>query len=149
MTWEQFREVFYEKYFNDTVRGAKTEEFMGLIQGKLTFTEYVQAFGRLARFVTEMVPTDRARRDKFLRGLNSMMMRLAVERLEVNSSDDEGISYNTLLDHLPIPEDLFSGINSFNLASSVESIARDSLYNFDWDSLDACSVSYLFASSCL
>ena len=73
MTWEQFREVFYEKYFNDTVRGAKTEEFVGLVQGKLTVAEYVQTFERLARFVPEMVPTDRARRDKFLCGLNSMI----------------------------------------------------------------------------
>ena len=45
MTWEQFREVFYEKYFNDTVWGAKTVEFVGLVQGKLTVTEYVQTFG--------------------------------------------------------------------------------------------------------
>lgn len=75
MTWEEFREVFYEKYLNDTVRGAKTEEFVGLVQGKLTVTEYVQTFDRLARFAPEMVPTDRARRDKFLRGLNSMIAR--------------------------------------------------------------------------
>ena len=38
-----------------------------MVQGKLTVTEYVQAFDRLARFAPEMVPTDRARRDKFLR----------------------------------------------------------------------------------
>ena len=50
MTWEEFRGLFYEKYFNDTVRGAKTEEFVGLVQGKLTVTEYVQTFDRLARF---------------------------------------------------------------------------------------------------
>ena len=73
MTCEEFREVFYEKYFNDTVRGAKTEEFVGLVQGKLTVSEYVQTFDRLARFAPKMVPTDRARRDKFLRGLNSMI----------------------------------------------------------------------------
>ena len=70
----------------------------------------------------------------------------ATEQFEVDSSDDDGINYSTLLDNLPIPEDLFSGINFFNLASSVENIARDSSYNFDWDSLDDVSVSYLFAS---
>lgn len=67
MTWEQF--------FNDTVRGAKTKEFVRLVQGKLFVTEYVQTFKRLARFASEMVPTDRARRDKFLRGLNNMIAR--------------------------------------------------------------------------
>ena len=75
MSWEQFCEVFHEKYFNDSVRGAKSEEFVGLVQGKLSVTEYVQTFDRLARFAPEMVPTDRARRDKFLRGLNSMIAR--------------------------------------------------------------------------
>lgn len=73
----------------------------------------------------------------------------ATEPLEVESSDEDCINYSTLLDTLSIPEDLFSGINSFNLASSVADISRDSLYNFDWDSLDAGSVSYLFASFCL
>ena len=66
---------------------------------------------------------------------------LAPEQFEVASSDDEGINYSTLLDNLSIPEDLFSGIYPFNLASSVDSIARDCSYSFDWDSLDAGSLS--------
>ena len=65
----------------------------------------------------------------------------APEQFEVATSDDEGINYSTLLDSLSIPEDLFSGIYPFNLASSVDSIARDCSYNFDWDSLDAGSLS--------
>lgn len=66
---------------------------------------------------------------------------LAPEQFEIESSDDEGINYSTCLDNLSIPEDLFSGIYPFNIASSVESIARDCLYSFDWDSLDAGSLS--------
>lgn len=56
------------------------------------------------------------------------------EQMEVDSSDDEGTCYSTLLDHLSIFEDLFFGINSFKLASSVftvEDLARDSSYSFD------------------
>ena len=64
---------------------------------------------------------------------------LAPGQFEVSSSDDEGINYSTCLDNLSIPEDLFSGIYPFNLASSVESIARGCSYSFDWDSLDAGS----------
>ena len=60
----------------------------------------------------------------------------APEQLEVTSSNDEGINYSTCLDNLSIPEDLFSGIYPFNLASSVESIAKACSYSFDWDSLD-------------
>lgn len=51
------------------------EEFVSMIQGKMTVAEYAQTFDRLARFAPELVPTDRARRDKFIRGLNSMMAR--------------------------------------------------------------------------
>lgn len=46
---------------------------MGLVQGKMSIIEYVYTFERLAKFAPEMVPTDRGRRDKFLRGLNSMI----------------------------------------------------------------------------
>ena len=46
-----------------------------MVQGKLTVAEYIQTFDRLVRFAPEMVPTDRARRDKFLRGLNSIIAR--------------------------------------------------------------------------
>ena len=60
---------------------------------------------------------------------------------EVSSSDDEGIDYSTCLDNLSIPEDLFSGIYPFNLASSVEDIFRDCSYSFDWGSLDSGSLS--------
>lgn len=63
------------------------------------------------------------------------------EQCEVSSSDDEGINYSTCLDNLSIPEDLFSGIYSFNLASSVESLAKGCSYSFDWDILDAGSLS--------
>ena len=38
-------------------------------------TEYAQVFDRLARFAPELVPTNRSRRDKFIRGLNSMVAR--------------------------------------------------------------------------
>ena len=51
------------------------EEFMHLVQGRMTVTEYAQMFDRLAHLALELVPTDRARRDKFIRGLNSMVAR--------------------------------------------------------------------------
>ena len=41
----------------------------------MTVTEYAQAFDKMARFVPELVLIDRARRDKFIRDLNSMIYR--------------------------------------------------------------------------
>ena len=70
----------------------------------------------------------------------------APEQLEVESSDDEGICYSTLLDHLPIPEDLFSRINFFNLANSIRTLedsVNSSSFSFKYDVLDAGSVSHL------
>ena len=75
LSWEQFQGLFNEKYFSDVVRSSRIEEFVRLVQGSMTVTEYAQMFDRLARFAPELVPTDRARRDKFIRGLNSMIAR--------------------------------------------------------------------------
>ena len=51
------------------------EEFVHLVQGRMTVTEYALIFDRLARYAPEFVLTDRARRDKFIRGLNNMVAR--------------------------------------------------------------------------
>lgn len=75
MTWEQFHDALNEKYFSDAVRSSKVEEFMSLVQGIMTVLEYAQVFDRLARFAPELVPTNRSRRDKFIRGLNSIVTR--------------------------------------------------------------------------
>ena len=59
--------------------------------------------------------------------------RPVYELMEPSTSDDEGICYATLLDHLPIPEDFFSRTNFFNLESSnfpvIGGSNSDSLYN--------------------
>ena len=75
MSWEQFQEVFNQKYFRDVVRKSKRDELIGLIQGKLTVAEYAHTFDRLARFAPELVPTGRTRKDKFIGGLNGMIAR--------------------------------------------------------------------------
>lgn len=41
----------------------------------MTMSEYAQVFDKLARFSPELVPIDRSPRDKFIRGLNSMVAR--------------------------------------------------------------------------
>ena len=40
-SWEQFQGLFNEKYFSDVIRSSKMEEFMSLVQGRMTATEYV------------------------------------------------------------------------------------------------------------
>ncbi|XP_062094242.1 uncharacterized protein LOC133800303 [Humulus lupulus] len=46
MGWEEFRELFNEKYYNDTVRSTNMDEFMNRVQGNMTVTEYSLKFDR-------------------------------------------------------------------------------------------------------
>ena len=75
MTWEEFKSIFNEKYYSVAVRAAKSDEFNNLTQCRLSVTEYALIFDRLAKFAPELVPTDAARRDRFIRGLNVMIAR--------------------------------------------------------------------------
>ena len=97
--------------------------------------------GRIVRGVNIRMPTEISVRRTVDEGeARAKNKGLAPGQLEVTSSDDEGINYNTCLDNLSIPEDLFSGIYPFNLASSGESIAKGCSYSFDWDNLDVGSL---------
>ncbi|XP_062079878.1 uncharacterized protein LOC133784599 [Humulus lupulus] len=75
MGWAGFKQVFKEKYYNSVVLAAKTDEFMRLVQGNLSVTDYAQKFDRLAKFAQDLVPTDRVRADRFVRGLKPMIAR--------------------------------------------------------------------------
>ncbi|KAM6554153.1 hypothetical protein CsatB_014915 [Cannabis sativa] len=75
MTWEAFRALFYEKYYNESIRAAKAEEFIRLTQDSMTVTEYATKFGRLAKFASDEVATEAARKAKFIRGLDEHIAR--------------------------------------------------------------------------
>ena len=45
------------KYFPDTVRHAKAQEFLELKQGTMTMMDYVAIFTKLARFADDYVAT--------------------------------------------------------------------------------------------
>ena len=48
MTWAEFQELFMGKYFPDTARNAKAQEFLKLKQGTMTVMDYVARFTELA-----------------------------------------------------------------------------------------------------
>ena len=50
MTWAEFQELFMGKYFPETARHAKAQEFLELKQGVMTVMDYVARFTELARF---------------------------------------------------------------------------------------------------
>ena len=55
MTWTGFQELFMGKYFPETARHAKAQEFLELKQGAMTVMDYVARFTDLARFAEAKV----------------------------------------------------------------------------------------------
>ena len=69
MTWAELQELFMAKYFSDTARHAKAQEFLELKQRTMTVIEYVARFTELARFANDYMATDMAKVRRFDNGL--------------------------------------------------------------------------------
>ena len=83
MTWAEFHELFMGKYFLDTARHAKAQEFQELKQGTMTVMDYVARFTELARFTDDYVATDMAKVRRFENGLKlSIRGRIVGLRLQ-------------------------------------------------------------------
>ena len=67
VTWANFRTRFLEKYFPDTARQDREDEFLALHQGDMTVHEYVNKFEHLARYYLQYI-TEEWRCLKFERG---------------------------------------------------------------------------------
>ena len=75
------------KYFPDTARHAKAQEFLELKQGTMTVMKYVARFTEIARFTDDYVATDMAKVRKFENGLKlSIRARIVGLRLQVMDS---------------------------------------------------------------
>ena len=71
------------KYFSDTTRHAKAQEFLKLKQGTMTVLEYVARFTELACFADDYVGTDMAKVRRFENGLKlSILGRIVGLRLQ-------------------------------------------------------------------
>ncbi|XP_062114818.1 uncharacterized protein LOC133827725 [Humulus lupulus] len=57
MTWAEFVQAFSKKYYNLVVLATKVDDFVTLVQGNLSDTDYAQKFDRLTKFTPEVVPT--------------------------------------------------------------------------------------------
>ena len=83
MTWAEFQELFMGKYFPDTARHAKAQEFLELKQGAMTVMDYVARFTELARFADDYVAIDMAKVRRFENGLKlSICARIVGLRLQ-------------------------------------------------------------------
>ena len=83
MTWAEFQELFMGKYFLETARQVKAQEFLELKQGAMTVMDYVARFTELARFADDYVATDMAKVRRFENGLKlSIRARIVGLRLQ-------------------------------------------------------------------
>ena len=71
------------KYFPETTRHAKAQEFLEMKQGATTMMDYVARFTELARFADDYMATDLAKVRKFENGLKlSIRARIVGLRLQ-------------------------------------------------------------------
>ena len=83
MTWPEFQELFMGKYFPDTARQAKVQEFLELKQETMTMMEYVVRFTELARFANDYMATNMAMVRRFENGIKlSIQGRIVGLRLQ-------------------------------------------------------------------
>ena len=83
MTWAEFQELFMGKYFPETVRHVKAQEFPELKQGATTVMDYMTRFTELARFADDYVATDLNKVRRFENGLKlSIRARIVGLRLQ-------------------------------------------------------------------
>ncbi|XP_057951019.1 uncharacterized protein LOC131145858 [Malania oleifera] len=68
-TCEQFKELFFDRYFPLSIREEKIEEFTNLTQGNMTVGEFVTKFVELSRFASFMIPNEARMVRKFKKGL--------------------------------------------------------------------------------
>ncbi|PKI68249.1 hypothetical protein CRG98_011385 [Punica granatum] len=82
ITWVEFTQAFYNKYFPASFRRAKEREFLNLKQGDLSVAEYEVKFTKLSRFTPTLVSDEASKCSRFLDGLN-LNIRSRVSVLEI------------------------------------------------------------------
>ncbi|XP_073317238.1 uncharacterized protein [Primulina huaijiensis] len=75
LKWEEFKELFYAKYFSREVKAKKVKGFLELRQDSLSVAEYTLKFEEGCVFVPFIVENDKDKGEHFLRGLKPEIRR--------------------------------------------------------------------------
>ena len=86
MTWAEFQELFMGKYFLETARHAKAQEFLEMKQGATTVMDYVARFIELTRFSDDYVATNMAKVRRFENGMK-LSIRARIVGLHLQDMD--------------------------------------------------------------
>ncbi|XP_043717508.1 uncharacterized protein LOC122665424 [Telopea speciosissima] len=69
LTWEQFKDAFFENYFSESFRERKATEFTKVSQGAKSVLEYQQNFKELFHFAPPHLKTDIEKGKRFEKAL--------------------------------------------------------------------------------
>ncbi|XP_073273273.1 uncharacterized protein [Primulina huaijiensis] len=75
LQWNEFKELFYDKYFSTDVKTQKVKEFLELKQGNLNVNDYILKFEEGCLFVPFIASNDKDRGEYFMRGLRAEIRR--------------------------------------------------------------------------
>ena len=71
LTWQRFKDLFYEKYFPASTQDKMLSQFLGLKQGNRSVAQYEVEFNRLVKFTPKGIKdSNRAKIQKFRNCLN-------------------------------------------------------------------------------
>ncbi|XP_073318121.1 uncharacterized protein [Primulina huaijiensis] len=75
LKWDEFKELFYVKYFSREVRAKKVKEFLELRQAAMTVNEYTFKFEEGCVLVPFIAENDKDKGEHFRRGLRPEIRR--------------------------------------------------------------------------
>ena len=76
ITWRQFKEAFYKKYFPDSVMRQKMGEFVCLEQEEMAMAQYEAKFTELTLFAPQLIATEEEKTLKFQDGLKPYLKNI-------------------------------------------------------------------------
>jgi hypothetical protein len=71
--WEEFKTTFRGHHILAGILDRKLNEFLALTQGTHTMLQYAQAFNDLCQYAGYPVDSNKKKRDRFRRGLNTKL----------------------------------------------------------------------------
>ncbi|XP_075515506.1 uncharacterized protein LOC142550154 [Primulina tabacum] len=75
LKWDEFKELFYTKYFSGDVKAKKVKEFLELSHDTMYVAEYILKFEEGCIFFPFIAENDKDKGEHFLRGLKSEIRR--------------------------------------------------------------------------
>ncbi|XP_075504525.1 uncharacterized protein LOC142541966 [Primulina tabacum] len=75
LKWQEFKDLFYDKYFPRDVRSQKVKEFLELKQGNMSIQEYILKFEEGCQFAPYLASNDIEKGEHFLRGVRAEIKR--------------------------------------------------------------------------